>query len=73
MIHHGEQGWLVRGGDVEDLANGIVALLSNAELCAALSSAARRSLAAYAPSVYYAGLSALFDSVLERRPSVSRS
>jgi glycosyltransferase involved in cell wall biosynthesis len=73
MIRHGEQGWLVRGGDVDDLANGIVALLSNAELCAALSSSARRSLAAYAPSVYYAGLSALFESVLESRPCVSRS
>lgn len=73
MIRHGEQGWLVRGGDVEDLANGIVELLSNADLRAALTSSARRSLAAYAPSVYYAGLSALFESILRRRPSVSGS
>ncbi|MFY9633028.1 MAG: glycosyltransferase [Candidatus Cybelea sp.] len=64
MIRHGEQGWLVRSGDVEGLASGIVALLANRELSEALRSGARGSLAAYAPGAYYAGVRSVFESVL---------
>jgi glycosyltransferase involved in cell wall biosynthesis len=64
MIRHGEQGWLVRSGDVEGLARGIVALLANPELRETLRSGARRSLDAYAPAVYYAGIRSVFESTL---------
>jgi glycosyltransferase involved in cell wall biosynthesis len=64
MIRHGEQGWLVRSGAVEELAGGIVALLANPELSETLRSGARRSLAAYVPAVYYAGIRSVFESVL---------
>jgi len=64
MIRHGEQGWLVRSGEIEELAGGIVALLTNPQLSEALRSGARRSLAAYAPAVYYAGIRSVFESAL---------
>jgi glycosyltransferase involved in cell wall biosynthesis len=64
MIRHGEQGWLVRSGDVQGLARGIVALLENPELRETLCSGARRSLAAYAPAVYYAGVRSVLESAL---------
>ncbi|MFY9720290.1 MAG: glycosyltransferase [Candidatus Cybelea sp.] len=64
MIRHGEQGWLVRSGDPEELARGIVAVLSNPELGATLRSTARRSLAAYTPAIYYAGVRSVFESVV---------
>lgn len=65
MIHHGEEGWLVRSGDSEGLARGMLAVLSKPDLRASLTSAARRSLRAYAPGVYYSGVSALFERVLD--------
>jgi glycosyltransferase involved in cell wall biosynthesis len=64
MIRHGEQGWLVSSGDVQELARGIVALLTNLELSEALRSGARRSLAAYTPAVYYAGIRSVFERAL---------
>lgn len=64
MIRHGEQGWLVSSGDVQELARGIVALLTNLELSEALRSGARRSLPAYTPAVYYAGIRSVFERAL---------
>jgi glycosyltransferase involved in cell wall biosynthesis len=69
MIGHGEQGWLVRSGDAEELARGIVTLLSNDDLRTTLSAAARQSLAAYSPAIYYAGVSALLERVVNERVS----
>jgi glycosyltransferase involved in cell wall biosynthesis len=67
MIRHGEQAWLVQRSDREGLARGIVALLSDAGLRAKITSAARRSLAGYAPAQYYAGVSAVFERLADPR------
>ncbi len=69
MIRHGEEGLLVRSGDAEDLARGIVTLISSPDLQIALSSAARRSLVAYAPATYYAGVSSLCERVVNEKTS----
>jgi glycosyltransferase involved in cell wall biosynthesis len=64
MIRDGEHGLLVPAGDVEGLARGVVALLTNAELRLALTTTARDSLAAYSPQEYYAKVRSLFEEVV---------
>ncbi len=65
MIRNAEQGLLVPSGDAQALAGAIVAVLLDPDLRAALTSAARRSLAGYAPALYYAGVKSLFERLLD--------
>jgi glycosyltransferase involved in cell wall biosynthesis len=65
MIHHGEQGWLVPSGDSERLAGGIVHVLSTPDLREAFIREGRRTLAAYHPALYYAGVRSLFERVAD--------
>jgi glycosyltransferase involved in cell wall biosynthesis len=67
MIRNGEQGLLVRRGDVEEITHGIVTLLSNAELRGTLTSAARESLAAYSLERYYASVHSVFKALAPSR------
>jgi glycosyltransferase involved in cell wall biosynthesis len=64
MIRDGEQGWLAPKDDATSIAHGIVALLSDANLRSSFTASARRSLSAYAPSSYYAGIRSVFETVL---------
>jgi glycosyltransferase involved in cell wall biosynthesis len=41
-LRHRESGWLVRDGDIEGFAEGVLALIANVELADALGSGARR-------------------------------
>jgi glycosyltransferase involved in cell wall biosynthesis len=67
MIRHQEHGLLVPRGDVEGIASGVVELLGNPELCRALTSAAKLSLATYSLERYYTGVHSVFKAVMPSR------
>jgi glycosyltransferase involved in cell wall biosynthesis len=69
MIRDGEQGWLAPDdpaarSDSQTMPHGIVVLLSDANLRARFAASARRTLPAYAPSSYYAGVRSVFEKAL---------
>lgn len=67
VIRHGQNGLLAKARDVAGIARSVTALLSSAQLCYALTTAARESLAEYSPQRYYANVRALFEEIVQRR------
>ncbi|MFY9737452.1 MAG: glycosyltransferase family 4 protein [Candidatus Cybelea sp.] len=64
MIRHREHALLVQRGDVKGIAAGIVALLSDPELCRTFTAAAHQSLAAYSLERYDSGVASQFEAVV---------
>lgn len=66
IISDGVDGLLVRVGDVEDLAAGLLSLIEQDERRAAMATAARDKALAYAPSVVADAYGRLFDELAAR-------
>jgi glycosyltransferase involved in cell wall biosynthesis len=70
IVQHGENGWLTRYNDADDLAHGILALLDNAQLRRKLVDGGHKTIARrYREDVLAGQLEAAFRSVI-RNPHV---
>lgn len=64
MIQDGQNGLLVRSGDVEGIARAVVTLLDNTEMGLTLAAHGRESLAAYSPERYYGSIRSVFEKIV---------
>ncbi len=70
IVQHGENGWLTRYNDADDLARGILALLDNADLRQKLVAGGYETIATrYHEDVLTGQLEAAFRSVMDDRRS----
>jgi glycosyltransferase involved in cell wall biosynthesis len=71
IVQHGENGWLTRYNDADDLAHGILVLLDNAQLRRKLVDGGHKTIARrYREDVLAGQLEAAFRSVIHN-PRVS--
>jgi glycosyltransferase involved in cell wall biosynthesis len=68
MIQHDESGWLVKSGLDEELSKGLVRLLTDGDLRARLSSAARqKAIGQYSISRYLTDVDSLYRGIINDR------